>query len=77
VYVDGFDSRGVTRPEYVDQAMRQLEAKQVRYVVWPPRLNALGEAHLAAFHAYLETHYRRVRSFADQDEFWERLAPGE
>jgi hypothetical protein len=78
IYADGFDSRGVTRPEYVDLAILQLEAKQVRYVLWPQRFDALGDAHshFAAFHAYLETHYRKVRSFADGDELWERVQSG-
>lgn len=78
VFIDGFDSRGITPPEYVDLSIRQLDAKAVRYVLWAPRLEAPViqkspvENDLAAFRAYLEEHYCRVRTFSDADQLWER-----
>jgi hypothetical protein len=78
VFIDGFDSRGITPPEYVDWSIRQLDAKAVRYVLWAPSLELAivqkddSENHLAAFRAYLEEHYWRVRTFSDADQLWER-----
>lgn len=77
-FIDGFDSRGITPPEYVEWSIRQLDAKAVRYVVWSRSLEpAIAQKdnsgnHLAAFRAYLEEHYRRVRTFSDADQLWER-----
>jgi Dolichyl-phosphate-mannose-protein mannosyltransferase len=65
-------------PEYVDLAIRQLDAKRVRYVLWQPRFDSPDPLYppqlyqLQPFRDYLHTHYHRVRSFSDQDELWER-----
>lgn len=78
VFIDGFDSRGMTPPEYVELSIRQLDAKGVRYVLWAPRLESPViqknpvENPLAAFRAYLEEHYWRVHTFSDADQLWER-----
>jgi hypothetical protein len=78
VFIDEFDSGGMTPPEYVGSSMRQLDAKAVQYVLWSPRLEFFvpqkGDAddHLAAFRAYLEEHYRPVHIFSDADQLWER-----
>jgi hypothetical protein len=78
VFIDEFDSRGMTHPEYVESSMRQLDAKAVRYVLWSPRLeffvpqNGDVDDHLKIFRAYLENHYRRVHIFSDADQLWER-----
>jgi Dolichyl-phosphate-mannose-protein mannosyltransferase len=77
-FIDGFDSRGITPPEYVEWSIRQLDAKAVRYVLWSPSLELAivqkddSGNHLAAFRAYLEQRYRRVRTFSDADQLWER-----
>lgn len=78
VFIDGFDSTGMTPPEYVELSTRQLDAKAVRYLLWSPRLGSFAlqkedvDDHLATFRAYLEEHYRRVRTFSDADQLWER-----
>jgi hypothetical protein len=65
-------------PEYLELTMRQLDSKQVKYIVWSPRLNTPNdpsrpwEDHLGPFRAYLKDRYTRVRSFSDQDELRER-----
>ena len=48
-----------SRPEYVALAMRQLDHKQVKYILWSPQLNnpndpsRPSEDHLGPFRAYL------------------------
>jgi hypothetical protein len=67
-----------TSPEYVELAIRQLETRPVRYVLWPPRLNAPdpfygpGNYHVGPFRNFLQSHYHIVRTFPDDDEIWER-----
>jgi hypothetical protein len=78
VYLDVLETGDQTRPQYVDLSIRQLQAKQVRYILWSPRLDSLDsfrppEAyHLTAFREFLHSRYQRVRTFSDQDEIWER-----
>jgi hypothetical protein len=78
VFQDGLIANEETRPEYIDLTMRQLDSKQVKYIVWSPRLNTPNdpgrpwEDHLGPFRTYLENRYTRVRSFSDRDELWER-----
>ncbi len=81
VFVDELDTRGITLPAYVDSSIRQLDAKSVQYILWSPQLNSpsAGENpadyHLTALREYLEEHYRRIQSFPDRDELWERKQP--
>jgi hypothetical protein len=69
--------RNVTRPEYVEAAVRQLQAAPVRYILGTPRLNSPdpleGEAvyHLVPFRTFVNERYRKVHTFADGDEVWE------
>jgi hypothetical protein len=78
VFLDVLETGELTRPQYIELAMRQLEAKQVRYILWSPRLDSPDpfqspEAyHLAAFREFLQLHYRRAWTFTDQDEMWVR-----
>jgi hypothetical protein len=78
VYLDVLETGDQTRPQYVDLTISQLNAKQVRYILWSPRLDAPDsfnppEAyHLTPFRQYLHNQYRRVWTFSDQDEIWER-----
>jgi hypothetical protein len=44
VFLDTLEWGNQTRPEYVDRSIRQLEAKQVRYILWSPHLNYPGPA---------------------------------
>jgi hypothetical protein len=78
VYLDVLETGDLTRPQYVDLSIRQLNAKQVRYILWSPRLDSRDafsppEAyHLTAFREFLNNQYRCVWTFSDQDQIWER-----
>jgi hypothetical protein len=78
VYLDGLATDDQTRPQYIELSIRQLEEKQVRYILWSPRLDSWDsfqppEAyHLNGFREFLHSHYQRVWTFSDQDEIWER-----
>jgi hypothetical protein len=63
-----------SRPEFIEESIRQLDDAQVRYILWSPRLAAAPYPY-ANFRAFLTAHYRRVWSFSDRDEVWERLSP--
>jgi hypothetical protein len=78
VFVDVLYANEVTRPEYVDLTIRQLEARQVRYILLSPGMEAPEdprrpwEDHLGPFRAYVKDRYIFVRRFKDGDEVWER-----
>jgi hypothetical protein len=77
VFLDVLETGDQTRPAYVRLAVDRLEAQQVRYILWSPRLNPQfsGEPpatyHLSPFLDFLASRYRPVRTFADGDELWE------
>ena len=77
-FVDGLTTNEVTRPEWVDLTIRQVEDKQVKYILCSPWLYRQfdprhpWEDHLEPFRTYLRSHYTRVHVFSDQDEIWER-----
>ena len=72
IFLEDLETGGETQLGYVDLSIRQLESRRVRYVLWSPLLQAPRYA-LGAFQAYLLSHYRRVHTFPDEDEVWERL----
>ncbi|HEX3472845.1 MAG TPA: hypothetical protein VHT28_16815 [Silvibacterium sp.] len=78
VFVDVLWPDNVTRPEYVERTIQQLECKQVKYILWSARLEAPEdpsrpwEYHLGPLRAYLHNHYKRIRALQDQDELWQR-----
>lgn len=78
VFLDGIGANDASRPEYVELAVRQLETKRVRYILWTTRLDSPEEParpwtdHLAPLRAYLRDRYVRVQIFSDQQEIWER-----
>jgi hypothetical protein len=78
VYLDALDTGDQTRPQYLDLSIRQLQARQVRFILWSPRLNfpesfrPIGAYHLAPFLQFLHSHYQRLEVFSDLDEIWER-----
>ena len=78
VYLDALETSDQTRPEYLDLSIRELEVKQVRFILWSPRLNfpeplrPPGAYHLTPFREFLLCHYQRLQTFSDQDELWER-----
>lgn len=77
-FVDGLWANEVTRPEYVDLTLQQLESRKPEYILITPGLNTPDDPskpwqdHLGPFFVYLKTNYVFVRSFADQDEVWKR-----
>lgn len=78
VYLDVLETGDQTRPQYVDLSIRELQAKEVRFILWSPRLNSPetflppGAYHLTPFLEFLHSHYQRIQTFSDQDEIWER-----
>jgi len=78
VFLDILLANEESRPEYVELMMRQLDRKQVKYILWSPRLDQPDdpvrpwEDHLGPFRRYLKAHYQRVQVFADGDEVWQR-----
>ena len=81
VFLDLLESSALTSPEYVELAIQQLEAKRVRYILWPPRLDApdpsygQNQYHLGPFRDYVHDHYHLARRFSDSEEIWERNSP--
>jgi hypothetical protein len=74
VYAEGFAPSEETRPEFVVDAIQKLEARQVRYILWSPRLDspAHPEAdHLGPFRRFMRERYRQVWVFPDRDQVWE------
>jgi len=63
VFVDVVPGRP---PAHVASSIRQLEQKHVEFIVESPAYS------VPAFREFLLSHYRLVRSFADQDEVWQR-----
>jgi len=65
-------------PQWAERAVQQLEAKQVRYVLWSPILNYPVDArhpqtaHIVPLRTYVHTRYRLAMVFSDGDEIWER-----
>jgi len=78
VFVDGLWPINVTRPEFVDLTVKQLDSKPVKYILWAPRwqspatLGPSSEDHLDPFRHYLQSHYALIHIFSDGDEIWER-----
>lgn len=78
VYLDALDTSDQTRPQYLDLSIRQLQGRQVRFILWSPRLNfpetfrSPGAYHLTPFREFLHSHYQRLQTFSDLDEIWER-----
>jgi hypothetical protein len=65
-------------PQWAEQAVQQLEVRQVRYVMWAARLdypadpNRSRSANIIPLRTYLQTRYRLAKVFQDGDEVWER-----
>jgi hypothetical protein len=78
VFADDFMTNDVTRPEFVADSIRQLGERGVQYILWSPQLNSpespetAAAYHLAPFLNFLHENYRRVTTFRDHDEIWER-----
>jgi hypothetical protein len=74
LFLDKLQSDRRNRLGYLQLSTRQLQAKQVQYILWSHDLNARA-SDWAVFYDFLQKHYRRVWTFSDQDEVWERKTP--
>lgn len=83
VFAEGMRYGETSRPEFVERAVRELEQRHVKYVLWTPSLQdprpeSLGTQdspsadHVAPLREELHTHFVRVHTFSDGKEFWER-----
>ena len=77
LYLDTVGTNQQTRPEYVDLAIRQLEERKVRYVLWSRRLDSPDSVRdaanpLAPLKAYLLSRYDPVEDFPGPEELWQR-----
>jgi len=63
-----------TRPEEVDDVVRALEQRQVRFVNWYNGVDAPSRSgdHLAPLRLCLATHYHLAETFSNLDQIWER-----
>jgi hypothetical protein len=76
-YIDVVGSGDESRPEYVERAIVQIEARRVQYVLWAPFLERAEPGndrgyHLAPFRRYLHAGYERVKTLVDGEELWQR-----
>jgi hypothetical protein len=77
LFLDTVGTNQQTRPEYVDLAIRQLEERKVRYVLWSKRLDDPDSVRdaanpLAPLKAYLLSRYDSVEDFPGPEELWQR-----
>jgi hypothetical protein len=77
LFIDAVGPNEQTRPEDVDLAIRQLQERDVRYVLWSKRLDrqtpGLNSGNsLGPLRTYLHNQYGLVRTFPSEDELWER-----
>jgi hypothetical protein len=72
----------VTLPEWVTLTISRLEQTQVEYILWSPKTGILHvedspsseEDHLGPFRYYLKSHFMLIKTFANGDEIWKRVA---
>jgi len=77
VFLDTASTFEETRPDYIERAVQQLEARRVRYILWSPSLDGPNPLRpniyqLEPLRSYLYSTYRRVHVFPDREEIWER-----
>jgi hypothetical protein len=76
IYAEGLTPLPLTRPEFIQLAIRQLESKPVPYILWSHYLNDAQNNSisdpLATFRDYLSENYRIAHTFSDRDEVWQK-----
>jgi hypothetical protein len=77
IYAEGLTALPQTRPEFVQLAIRQLDANQTSYILWSHHLNELPteqteSSALAPFRTYLQEHNQVAQVFSDGDELWQK-----
>jgi len=75
LFLEDANSTGGNQLGFEELSIGQLESKPVQYVLWPSRLPD-PQVSLRAFHDFLENHYRKVWTFSDQSEVWQREPDG-
>jgi hypothetical protein len=60
-----------TSPAFLDENIRRLEARRVRYILWSP----LDRPDFPQFRQFLSDHYQLVQEFEGQEQIWELRAP--
>lgn len=64
--------------QWAEEAVQQLDAKRVQYIVWTGRLNYPADPHhprtanIVPLRAYIHSRYELTKVFGDGDEVWER-----
>ena len=75
-YLDAVSLVQAVRPDDLTRTIRELDAKQVRYVLWSPVLDrsdpSWGSMQLAPLREYLHARYACVYTFPDLDQIWQR-----
>ena len=74
LFLDKLQTDFQNRLGYLQLSTRQLQAKQVQYILWSNDFNA-RLSDLTVFYDFMQKHYRRVWTFSDQNEVWERKTP--
>jgi hypothetical protein len=77
VYLDTISTFEETRPDFIERTIRDLEAKPVRYILWPQYLNELDlqrpwNYQIERVRSFLNQRYKLAHVFPDRDEIWER-----
>lgn len=77
LFAEGMSRLPQTRPEFVERAIRELDGKQTRYVLWSHYLDQPQSSErrvdpIGPFVVHLHDHYRRAWTFSDGDEVWEK-----
>jgi len=74
-------NNGTTTSELVASTISSLRQRQVQYIMWQPAdLDVLPEwenpsdDHLGPLRMFIQAHYKRIRTFGNGYEIWERAA---
>lgn len=78
IYLDVFTATKMTRRDWVERSVRQLEQHPVHYIMLQPGILE-GPDNLAPFVSFLRTRYQPIHTFANGDQVWELRAyrPGQ
>jgi hypothetical protein len=77
-FIDAIGTTDQTRPQHVARTIKDLESRQVKYVLWSPTLNrpdgpgSVQENPITPLVDYLHSRYVPVHTFSDHDEVRER-----
>jgi hypothetical protein len=76
VFLDEAIPTPQTRPEYVRRSIAELDAKEIRYVLWSTLLEDVrvedGLDGVVVLRDYVHERYHRIHVFTDGEQVWER-----